>query len=50
MYICYFCKSEIEASKKTEVFYRSKWIYGCYDCFIVSINKEMAVGFQDKNY
>ncbi len=50
MYICPFCKSEIVSSHKTEVFYRSKWINGCNNCFNLSIDLPTAHIFQTKNY
>ncbi|OGK17810.1 hypothetical protein A2866_02280 [Candidatus Roizmanbacteria bacterium RIFCSPHIGHO2_01_FULL_39_8] len=49
-YICPFCKKEIVSSKKTEIFYRSSWIKGCYECFSLSINESTLVSFQGKNY
>jgi len=50
MYVCYFCKAEIQASKKTEIFYRSSWINGCNDCFALSISPATAKIFQTKEY
>lgn len=49
-YRCPFCKKEIVFSKKTEIFYRSDWIKGCYDCFSLSISELTTVSFQTKNY
>ena len=50
MYVCPFCKQNIVSSKKTEVFYRSHWINGCFDCFALSISELTTVSFQQKNY
>lgn len=50
MYICPFCKNEIESSHKTEILYRSKWINGCNDCFDLSINILTIKSFQTKEY
>jgi len=47
---CPFCKKEIVSSKKTEIFYRSNWINGCYECFCLSISELTTVSFQAKNY
>lgn len=49
-YQCPFCKREIISSKKTEIFYRSDWINGCFDCFSLSISKLTTADFQQKNY
>ncbi|PIZ00283.1 hypothetical protein COY62_03405 [bacterium (Candidatus Howlettbacteria) CG_4_10_14_0_8_um_filter_40_9] len=49
-YSCPFCKKDIIASKKTEVFYRSHWINGCNDCFALSISELTMRGFQAKEY
>jgi hypothetical protein len=49
-YNCPFCKRDIVSSKKTEVFYRSHWINGCYDCFELSINTLTIARFQEKDY
>lgn len=49
-YNCPFCKKEIVSSKKTEVFYRSQWINGCFDCFGLSINEVTGASFQEANY
>jgi hypothetical protein len=49
-YHCPFCKKNIVYSKKTEVFYRSHWINGCFDCFALSINELTMNRFQTKNY
>jgi len=49
-YHCPFCNKDIVASKKTEIFYRSSWINGCYDCFSLSIDQLTTVSFQAKNY
>lgn len=49
-YNCPFCKKDIISKKKTEVFYRSHWINGCFDCFALSINELTTVDFQQKNY
>ncbi|MFZ2026685.1 MAG: hypothetical protein WAV30_05345 [Microgenomates group bacterium] len=49
-FTCNFCKREIQASKKTEIFYRSAWINGCNDCFALSITPETSKDFQSKNY
>ncbi len=49
-YICPFCKKDIVSSKKTEIFYRSHWINGCFDCFALSIDILTTSGFQEKNY
>lgn len=50
MYICPFCKKNVVSSKKTEVYYRSHWINGCYDCFALSINEASLILFQQKNF
>lgn len=50
MYVCNFCKTEIKASKKTEIYYRSSWIDGCNNCFALSINPETSKEFQAKDY
>ncbi|PIV09267.1 hypothetical protein COS31_00980 [Candidatus Roizmanbacteria bacterium CG02_land_8_20_14_3_00_36_15] len=50
MYQCPFCKRDIVSSKKTEVYYRSYWMNGCIDCFILSISKATSIDFQTKNY
>jgi hypothetical protein len=50
MYICPFCKDEIVSSHKTEVFYRSRWIKGCNNCFDLSINILTSKAFQTKDY
>lgn len=50
MYICPFCKKNIASSKKTEVFYRSNWVDGCFECFDLSIAESNIVGFQEKTY
>ncbi|OGK13493.1 hypothetical protein A2861_00720 [Candidatus Roizmanbacteria bacterium RIFCSPHIGHO2_01_FULL_38_15] len=49
-YICPFCKNIIKSSSKTEIFYRSVWIDGCYNCFGQSIDKMTTAGFQEKSY
>lgn len=49
-YICPFCKSEIVSSKKTEIYYRSRWIKGCNDCFDLSIGTLTNTDFQTKLY
>lgn len=49
-YICFFCKSEIKASSKTEVFYRSDWIDGCAKCFALSIAEDTSKVFQSTDY
>lgn len=49
-YICPFCKKDIVSSKKTEIYYRSNWTNGCYDCFASSINELTTVDFHQKNY
>lgn len=49
-YNCPFCKKDVPSSKKTEVFYRSHWINGCYDCFALSISELTTGSFQVKNY
>lgn len=49
-YNCPFCKKNIPSSKKTEVFYRSQWINGCFDCFALSISEQTGVEFQEKDY
>jgi len=49
-YICPFCKKIIVSSKKTEVFYRSHWINGCFDCFALSISEPTTLFFQKKDY
>jgi len=49
-YNCPFCKRDIPSSKKTEVFYRSHWINGCFECFALSINELTTTIFQTKNY
>lgn len=49
-YICPFCKDKIKPSKKTDIFYRSTWIKGCYNCFALSIDKKTTASFQEKNY
>ncbi|NTU46533.1 hypothetical protein HGA88_02820 [Candidatus Roizmanbacteria bacterium] len=48
-YTCPFCKQSINASSKTDIFYRKGWIKGCYNCFALSIDKENK-DFQLKNY
>lgn len=50
IYNCPFCKKDIVSSKKTEVFYRSHWINGCFDCFALSINQLTINTFQTTNY
>lgn len=50
MYLCPFCKVEIVASHKTEIFYRSRWIKGCNNCFDQSINLLTGKSFQTKDY
>lgn len=50
MYTCPFCKTEIVASKKTEIFYRSGWLNGCNDCFALSINALTTKAFQTADY
>ncbi len=50
LYTCFFCKTNIKSSKKTEIFYRSEWIKGCHDCFALSIDLETAKNFQLKDY
>lgn len=47
-YNCPFCKRDIASSKKTEIFYRSHWINGCFDCFALSISESTTLGFQAK--
>lgn len=47
---CPFCKNEIVSSRKTEIFYRNKWINGCSDCFGMSIDTLTRNSFQIKNY
>ncbi|KKQ02053.1 MAG: hypothetical protein US11_C0001G0012 [Candidatus Roizmanbacteria bacterium GW2011_GWA2_36_23] len=49
-YNCPFCKRNIAFSKKTEVFYRSQWINGCFECFSLSISEATITGFQGKTY
>ncbi len=49
-YTCPFCKDHIKTSSKTEIFYRSDWVDGCYNCFGLSISKTTASNFQQKNY
>lgn len=49
-YNCPFCKKDIVSAKKTEVFYRSRWINGCCECFALSINELTMIRFQTKNY
>jgi len=49
MYICPFCKREIVSSKKTEIYYRSNWMNGCFECFQLSISSLTTVDFQAKN-
>ncbi len=49
MYLCPFCKKNVVSSKKTEVYYRSRWINGCFECFALSINEVTNVSFQEKN-
>lgn len=48
-FICPFCKNDIIASKKTEVFYRDQWIDGCSNCYILSIELSTAQEFQQQN-
>ncbi len=50
MYLCPFCKKNIVSSKKTEIFYRSHWIDGCFECFGLSISEATIVDFQGKSY
>jgi len=50
MYQCPFCKKNIVSSKKTEIYYRSHWLNGCMECFLLSISLPTTVGFQIKNY
>ena len=50
MYLCPFCNKNVVSSKKTEVFYRSHWINGCFDCFALSIDELTMSRFQIKNY
>lgn len=50
MYLCPFCKKNVVSSKKTEVFYRSHWINGCFECFVLSISELTTVSFQKNNY
>lgn len=49
-YNCPFCRRDIPSSKKTEVFYRSHWINGCFECFALSINELTMDRFQIRNY
>jgi len=49
-YNCPFCKRDIASTKKTEVFYRSHWINGCFECFALSISEVTNISFQEKNY
>ncbi len=45
-YTCPFCQQTIKASSKTDIFYKSDWIKGCYDCFALSIDKNAVLTFQ----
>ena len=47
-YTCPFCNEDIKASSKTEIFYRSNWVKGCYNCFALSINKTTMQSFQQR--
>lgn len=49
-YRCPFCKKVIISSKKTEIYYRSDWIEGCYECFSLSISETTTASFQAKEY
>ncbi len=49
-FVCPFCKGDIKSSSKTEIFYRSNWIEGCYECFSLSIGSVTGTAFQEKEY
>ncbi|OGK51719.1 hypothetical protein A2966_01185 [Candidatus Roizmanbacteria bacterium RIFCSPLOWO2_01_FULL_41_22] len=49
-FTCPFCQTAIKGSSKTEICYRSNWIKGCSNCFTLSIMKETAANFQQKNF
>lgn len=48
-YICPFCKESIKASSKTDIYYQSMWVKGCFNCFALSIDKKSMELFQQTN-
>lgn len=49
-FICPFCGRGIKFSSKTEIYYRTTWVDGCSSCFALSIDKNTAASFQQKDY
>lgn len=49
LFECPFCQTEITSSDKTEVLYRSIWIKGCANCYLLSIDEATYREFQLRN-